>query len=313
GTQMPVSWMDQNGKTTVLRAEPSDWSHPRFSPAGNKLAMTIGVGPTSDVWVYEWAKDTLTKLTFGSGMDFAPVWTPDGRRIAYASARDEKMMTTTNVFWKRWDGTGAAQRLTDSRHTQVPYSFHPSGKYLAFTERRPETGGDIMLLPLEGDENSGWKAGTPTVFAGTPATENAPAFSPDGRWIAYIHTETARSDIYVRPFAGGEGQWKISTDAGGVHPVWSRAGRELFYVVPGGQNIIMAAEYEVEGESFRAGRPRRWSPGVLVPIRGSRPYDVHRDGQRIAMLKPPETMQQQAKPVFVFNFTEELGQIAPAR
>ena len=77
------------------------------------------------------------------------------------------------------------QRLTESPNLQVPASWHPSGKFLAFTETRPQTGSDLMILPMDGDEASGWKPGKPTVFLSTPFYEAEPMFSPDGRWIAY--------------------------------------------------------------------------------------------------------------------------------
>ena len=132
-----------------------------------------------------------------------------------------------------------------------------------------------------------------------------PAFSPDGRWLAYMSTETALPEIYVRPFPRGEGQWKISSTMA-LHPIWSRTRPELLYIVPGSQNAIMAVRYASDGDSFRHERPRPWSPGVLLPVVNSRPYDLHPDGERIAMLKPPDASQRQESPVFVFNFLDEL-------
>ncbi|CAN5915192.1 hypothetical protein BH23PLA1_BH23PLA1_40410 [soil metagenome] len=117
GEQLPVTWIDRQGRTSLLRAEATDWSTPRFSPKGGQLGMTIGVGVASDVWIYEWASDRATQLTFGPGVDSSPVWAPDGGMIAYASALDEKT-TVTNIYWKRADGTGEAQRLTDGRNSQ---------------------------------------------------------------------------------------------------------------------------------------------------------------------------------------------------
>jgi serine/threonine-protein kinase len=305
-TELPVMWMEQTGKTSTLRAEPADWSHPSFSPDGHKLAMTIGVGPASDIWIYEWARDTITKFTFGSGVDSDPVWTADGRRIAFAS-RGEKDLET-NLYWKWADGTGEAQRLTESPHAQIPVSFHPSGRYLAFTERKPDTSVDIMILPLEGGEKTGWKAGRPTVFFPTRGNESGPMFSPDGRWLAYLSTESGMPEIYVRPFAGGEGKWKIST-AGGFFPSWSRTRRELFYLEPSAQAPIMVAAYKAGEGSFHAEKPQRWSPGMVLMSSAARPYDLHPDGLRVAMLKPPDTSLPQEKPVFIFNVFDELRRV----
>jgi serine/threonine-protein kinase len=98
-----------------------------------------------------------------------------------------------------------------SPNSQLPSSFHPSGKYLAFTEVTPSSIQDVMILPIEGDETSGWKPGKPTVFLNTLANELTPVFSPDGRWIAYTSDESGRPEVYVRPFPGLGGKWQIST------------------------------------------------------------------------------------------------------
>ena len=306
GDNLPVTWIDRQGKTTLLRAEAADWWSPDFSPNGQQLAMAIGYGYASDVWTYDWARDTSTQLTFGRGVDSSPVWTPDSRRIAYASAPDEKTQST-NIYWKRADGTGEAQRLTESANSQVPFSFHPTGKYLAYIERRVDAMFDVMILPIEGDEKTGWKAGTPRPFAATPTLENAPAFSPDGRWLAYSSTESGRAEIYVRPFPTGQGMWKVSIEPGGMNPRWSPKRPELFYAAPvSGQVVVMALAYQAEGDTFRPERPRAWYPHPINATRPARPFDVHPDGERIAIAKPPVNVDPQQRPVFIFNFFEEL-------
>ena len=136
---VPIHLMDREGKTTPLRATPAAWSNPAFSPDGRRLAMDISDGKQVDVWVYEWAGDTLSRLTFDPADDRRPVWTPDGRRIVFASTR--AVETTSNLYWQRTDGTGEIQRLTDSKNQQSPGSWHPSGKFLAFAEHKPPNEG----------------------------------------------------------------------------------------------------------------------------------------------------------------------------
>jgi serine/threonine-protein kinase len=169
----------------------ADYRNIRFSPDGRRLAIVIRQGAQQDVWVYEWERDTLSRLTFDASYDGFPVWTPNGQRIAFRSTRADK--ATTNLYWQRADGTGEAERLTESPNGQTPESWHPSGKFLAFYETHPQTQSDIMILPLEGDEVSGWKPGKPSVFLNTPFREDAPAFSPDGRWFAYRSTSRGRT------------------------------------------------------------------------------------------------------------------------
>jgi len=307
--EAPVHWMDATGATTVLRAEKANWTHPRFSPNGQRLAMSAG-GGSADVWIYE-AAQALTKFTFDSNVDMLPVWTPDGRRLAFSSNRPKG--ETFNLYWQRADGTGDSQRLTESPNTQYAGSFHPNGKRLAFVEHLPATGSDIMILPIEGDATGGWKPGKPTTFLATSASETAPMFSPDGRWIAYMSTESGPMEVYVRPFEGATGQWKIST-ATGLFPKWSRVRNELFYVRPGAPNVIMVASYTAEGASFRADRPRQWSPGAIAMMGANPPYDLHPDGLRIAMMKPlDEITEHRNKAVFVFKFFDQVMRLSPRR
>ena len=133
GLAAPIHWTDREGKTSLLRARPSTWYNLRFSPDGQKLAMQLGDSGQADVWVYEWARDTMSRLTFDPAEDSNPVWTPDGRRIAFSSSRSEK--TATNVYWQRADGTGDVQRLSESKIRQLPNSFHPGGRFLACMEQ----------------------------------------------------------------------------------------------------------------------------------------------------------------------------------
>ena len=153
-------------------------------------------------------------------------------------------------------GSATSQRLTDSPYGHVPVSWHPSGKFLAFAELNPQTNFDLLILPMEGDEASGWKPGKPTVFLNSRFDEREPMFSPDGRWIAYQSNESGRNEVYVQPYPGPGGKWQIST-GGGVFPTWSRTARELFFGTPTQQ--IMVAAYDVEGDAFRAEKPRLWS------------------------------------------------------
>jgi len=259
--------------------------------------------------VYEWAPDTFTRLTFDASNDQYPVWSPDSRRVAFASARADK--STLNLYWQRADATGDAQRLTDSTQRQLPNSWHPSGKFLAFQQDNPQTGSDLMILPIAGDDGSGGTPRKSTVFLNGPFAESDPTFSPDGRWLAYTSDESGRREVYVRPFPPGPGgQWRISTNGGGS-PTWSRAKPELFY--GSNQQQIMVAAYAVEGDSFRAEKSRLWSEGRYVPRGPNRVFDLHPDGSRIALapLEQPLGLRQN-KVTFLFDFFDYLRLVAPA-
>ncbi len=309
GLTTSIQWMDREGKLQPLRAAPGVYNDIRFSPDGARLALDILEGKNWDVWVYEWGRDTLSRLTFDPGQDSYPVWSPDGHRIALSSQRADQ--ATENLYWQRSDGTGEAERLTETKNPQYPASWHPSGKFLAFEQTNPQTSSDILILPLTGDEDSGWKPGKPTVFLNGPFDESHAAFLPDGRFLAYSSNESGRDEVYVRPFPGPGGKWQVST-AGGAWPTWSRSRRELFY--RGDDERIMVSSYTVEGDSFLAEKPRVWSPGlVLPPGPGFGAYDLHPDGERVAVLKAAgdEDEVGRDKVVLIQNFFDELRRIAP--
>ncbi len=302
----PIHWMDHTGKTTPLRAAPANWVNLVFAPDGRRLAMQIADGAPNDIWVYEWARNTLTRLTSNPADDIKPVWSPNGLSLVFASSRAD--LSTLNLYAQRADGTGEAQRLTQSPNLQQPASWHPSGTLLAFEEQTPATSWDLMILPMAGDEVSGWKPGKPRVFLNSPFQEREPMFSPDGRWLAYGSDETGRPEVFVRPFPGPGSKWQISTD-GAVTPTWSRTKRELLFATLNGQ--IMVAPYVAESASFRAEKPRLWSEGRHA-VRGGRRFDLHPDGTRIAVTAVENTPGvKQDKVTFLFNFFDELRRIAP--
>ena len=303
-----IYWMDREGKFTPLRETPAGYYNPAFSPDGKRLALQIFDGKRPDIWVYEWERDTLTRLTFAGEANAYPRWTPDGQRITYSS---QEKGGSYNLWWIRADGAGDAHRLTQSKQPQYARSWRPDGKVLAFTQTNPGTGNDILTLPIEGDEKSGWKPGEPKPFVNSAFNEAEPTFSPDGRWLAYTSNESGNFEVYVRPFPGLGGKWQVSTGGGG-YAKWSRNGKELFYRTLDGK--IMVVTYTASGDSFRADKPQLWSPGQFTDLGlGNYNFDLHPDGKRFAVLKAPGTEQNAAvnKVSFIFNFFDELRRKLP--
>jgi Tol biopolymer transport system component len=211
-------WIDSNGQTQPLRAAAAAYfGSVRFSPDGKRLALGWVEGGNQTLWVYEWERDTFTRLTFNPSLDGYPVWSPDGRHIIFNSVRHGGVL---NLYWMRADGAGEAIRLTESKTEQYPFSFSADGKRLAFMEVSPQTGFDLWTLPLEEAGSDHPKLGKPEPFLVTPFNEHRPMISPDGRWVAYQSDESGRNEVYVRPFPGPGGKWQISNGYG-TSPIWS--------------------------------------------------------------------------------------------
>ena len=232
------------------------------------------------------------------------VWSPDGRYIVFSGAG--------GIWWVRSDAAGQPQLLIQSKNPLYPFSFTPDGKRLAYIEVNPTTAFDILTAAIESDA-AGLRAGKPEIFLQTPADERHPAFSSDGRWLAYTSNESGKYEVYVRAFPDKGGKWQIS-NAGGAYPVWSSNGHELFF--RSDDNRIMVTPYAAKEDSFVPGQPRVWSDKRIADFGtiGISNYDVAPDGKRIAALMPvesPEAQQTQSHVIFLENFSDELQRRVP--
>jgi serine/threonine protein kinase/Tol biopolymer transport system component len=294
-TQLRLVWVGRNGAEQPVAAPVRAYQYPRLSPDGRRVAVGISDQDTQ-VWLYDFSRETPTRLTFEGDTNTTPTWTPDGKRIVFQSNKDGPM----NLFWQLADGSGGLERLTTSDNLQAPLSLSPDGQLLAFIEVNSTTGRDIWVLRM-GDRKL-------QSFLRTPFNEGAALFSPDGRWLAYISDEDGSYEIYVRPYPGPGGKWQISTE-GGTEPVWNPDGRELFYR---SGDKMMAVDIATQ-PGFAAGKPRMLFEGQYQSTPTTRPnYDVSHDGQRFLMLK--STGQEKAAPTqinVVLNWFEELKQKVP--
>ena len=163
--QSRLVWVSRNGTEQPLAAPAHTYRAVRLSPSGRQIAVSIEEQETQ-VWLYDVSRDTLTRLTFEGNLNLNPIWTPDGKRIAFLSNKEGPL----NIFWQLADGSGGLERLTTSEYNQSPISWSPDGQLLAFTEQNPTTGFDIWVLRL-----SDRKA---QPFLRTRFNESAPQFSP---------------------------------------------------------------------------------------------------------------------------------------
>jgi serine/threonine-protein kinase len=306
-----IWWLDGAGQTMPLGMAPGIYENPRFSPDGKRLAFELATGmERADIWVKDLERDITTRVTHLPGRNNWPVWTPDGKNIVFASF----LQPASGMYWVRADGAGEAQRLTDTSLFQAPCSFSPDGKRLSYFQRSVDfRGSEIYTVPVEGDHDHP-RLGKAEAFLRSSSNDTLPAFSPDGRWLAYASNESGSRELYVRPFPGPGGKSQIST-GGGSHPIWSRDGRKLFFLAPDWR--IMVVEYTAGSDAFSPGKPRMWSQTSLPSLGGNYPYDLAPDGKRFAVVMSSGTGEEQVQGhidsvTVLLNFFDELRRKVPA-
>ena len=285
-------WVDRQGREEALAAPPRPYFHPRVSPDGTQVAVAIE-DQENDIWGWDLARRTLDRLTFDPAPDFAPLWTPDGRRLIFFSGREHG----GDLFWEPADGSGSAERLSAGG---PPSGVTPDGIHVLFAANR-----DLMMVALDGTRRV-------QPLLQTPFVERNGIVSPDGGWLAYESDRSGRFEIYVAPFpAASSGQWLIST-AGGTRPLWAPSGAELFYVAPDG--ALMTARVNPRGGRWSSASPVKILEGRYATggLRDRRNYDVSADGRRFLMVKEPAN-QDAPRLVVVQNWFEELKRLVPAR
>jgi serine/threonine-protein kinase len=232
------------------------------------------------------------------------VWSPDGKRVAYASAPTGP----PGLFWLPADGSREPQKLLHTDDTLLPLAWHPDGRQLLFNKQ--EQGRfDIWVLPLEDDGAGGLRAGTPWPFIVSDFGEGLAAFSPDGKWLAYSSDESGDFEVYVRPFPGPGGKYQISR--GGLWPLWSRARKELIYGTLSGE--LMVVPYADTGGVFQPGRPSLWTEARFAPRSAFHPFALHPDGDRVIMTPPTSDTILASRAILGTRFFDQLRAIAPLR
>jgi len=294
-------WVDRNGKETPIATPPRAYVYPRLSPDGTRVALYVN-DQERDLWLWDLARSTLTRVTFDPALDIRQAWTPDGRRLLFSSERTG----VRNLFAQAADGTGAVERVTDSPNFQDMTTVSPDGTRLIFDETTTKTGVDILQMPLDGTRRA-----TPLVQ--TQFNEQNGILSPDSRWLAYEADNSGRPEVYVRPFPDvGSGTSQVST-GGGTRPLWARNGQELFYLTPTGALMRVGVE---RGSSWKATTPSmvlQASEGAFrVPgANAGRTYDISPDGRRFLMIKASAEGVTPPRIVVVQNWTEELKRLVP--
>ncbi len=295
--QSRLAWKRREGEATPLPVPLGGYLAPRISPDGRQIALQIAGGSNFDIHVHDLGQETLRRLTF-EGDNGAPAWSPDGRLIAFASVRDNALMS---VYVKASDGSGVPRMVfsPDSLENAgqiVPYGWTPdgSGLIVGFTN---ENASNLAIVEVERGEMD--------IILETPASEEGADLSPDGRWLAYASDEAGDFQVFVQPFPAGGGKWQISRD-GGVGPRWSPDGKELFYRW---QDDLYAVPVDNSSGGFRPGNPRVLFSG-LRSASVVYDYDVAETG-KFLVVEPMGIESGPAGVTVMVNWLDDLSRRVP--
>ena len=229
--------VDRAGRAESLPVDARAYDRPAISPSGTRLAVTLPGDAGRDIWTLDLARNVLSRVTFGTD-NIDPVWSPDGRRIAYAGFRG----STFDILVRNADGSGVVDTLVTGPLFTFPLAWSPDGRWIVYRENNPTTKEDILMVSTEGRRI---RRG----LVQSPASELSPSLSPNGRWLAYSSDQTGEQEIYIKPI-DGESHTQVSS-GGGTEPRWSADGRDVFFRSP---THLMAARVEA-GDPITVSRP----------------------------------------------------------
>ena len=271
-SKAPLVWYDRAGKPMGGPvAEPAEYGSLSFPADERRVAAMIGDPSTGlpDVWLIDFARGTRTRFTFGPGPSVQPIWSPDGSRIVYTGVAKVVKATgpVSEVTVKPTGGSEKEEIIFRGDGQISATSWSPDGRFLALEVLRvgSHTKTDVWILPLVGDRKA-------YPFLETEFSEEAAAFSPDGRWLSYVSDESGKSELYVTSFPSHSGKWQVST-GGVIAGGWVRSGREMLYL--GADQNVMSVEVRADASGFDAAVPKvlfkspRALTGAFTP-RGNR-------------------------------------------
>ena len=295
GDQSQLVWYGRDGKELEKVGKPAIYTSLSLSPDGQRAALSIGDpnSPNRDIWIDELSHGTLTRLTFESSNPTGPVWSHDGKSIAYYTNRGGG-----DIYQKASSGLGGEQVLVQSDVTKYPIDWASDGRLLYATFESGKIG--IRIWIHDPNEKDPQKSNRPLL--GTNFSEEFGRFSPDGRWLAYVSEETGKDEVFVVPYPSLSSKTQVST-TGGEQATWRGDGKEIFYVTP--DRKIMAVSVQATGDTIKAEQPRELFTAQFAKVHHSiRQFDVTRDGQRFLINIRP---QEASEPITLYaNWESEL-------
>lgn len=289
---------DLQGKPVTVLGTPKGYSFPRFSPDGKRVAVSIAANGSVDIWIYDIASSTLSRLTHEGVRNDRAEWTPDGKRVLYSSVGRREL---TALWIQNADLSGDAQLVEGRSGEQILEGLlSPDSQTLVFRSTSTQHLHDIWYRRLTGDT-------TRKTFVSEPSTEYAPRFSPDGKWLAYGSNRDGTSQVYVEPFPPTGSRYQVTSE-GGAAPLWSRDGKRVYYA---NANRIFAATVQLTPTFAVLARQELFAGGqysLSSPVHA--PWDVSPDGQHLLLIRP---LQADNALVVVHNWRQELRGAVAAR
>jgi Tol biopolymer transport system component len=227
GEQRQLRWFSRDGTPLDALGEITrDSRRIRLSPNGLRLALDGSVLGNRDVYIRDLFNGAITRFTTDRSMDGFPVWAPDGKAIAFQSDR----YGSYDILVKSVAGTAPATAVVRAPGNQWPLDWSRDGRWLLYCDGA--NAGDLWAMPMMGQDR------TPVPIANSIFAEQDGALSPDGHWVAYPTNESGTTQIVVQSFPEPKRKWSVSVN-GGLGPVWSANGRELFFVAPDGRLMVV--------------------------------------------------------------------------
>jgi serine/threonine protein kinase len=265
-----LSWFDRSGNKLGTVGEPGNFVKPAISPDGHTLAVDR-LDPQSGaygIWQFELGRGTPTRLTFDARQDGYPVWSPDGGSIVFAGNHAGH----SQIYRKSTGSTAKEEVLLESSLDKFPSDWSRDGRYLIYYQIDPVTKYDVWALPLTGNTK-------PFPILQSGFNEHRATLSPNVHWLAYTSDETGQDEIYVQSFPTPSKKWRVSAN-GGSRPVWSRDGKEVFYIAS--DRKLMASTVNA-GATLEIGSPQ---PLFVTRQSITRFFDVSPDARRFLLVDP---------------------------
>jgi len=291
--------VDRSGRAEPLVQETLDYWRPRISPDGSRVAVEVDSGAEAQLWVFDLKQRTGVPLNTGGNNVYCCAWTEDGRFLIYREDRGDQY----GLYQQSPDGSEAPKLIYAATEDLMPGEVSRDGVLVFATGE--QTGRRSILTMKLGEAHA-------VPFLATPALEHMPAFSPDGKWIAYVSNESGRAEIYIRSYPPSDRPARRVSEAGGTAPLWSRDGRELFFRNAAGNLIAVPLRVDA---AVPAGRPQELFrvSGRFRTSGNTAAYDVEPGGRRFIMVTEPEDRPVvRSQITFVLNWFDELNRLLPA-